>query len=129
MSASRFATFGVCFGAAIGAVVVLGLAAAVAWVDRVSFFDKMGEMMPVQIAFVAAPFVVLALADVRAKSAWLVALGLTVTFWGFVFYVVAQPYSRGDANIGLGLLMLVSPVVILAASFAGRRIEIVLRRQ
>lgn len=75
-----------------------------------------------QIILVAAPFVLLALLGVRAKLPWFVGLILTAMFWGFVFFDIIS--SRGDgtgANIGLGPLMLASPLAIAGgAVFAAR---------
>ena len=60
-----------------------------------------------------APFGVLALRGVRAKLPWLVALVLTVCFWGALFYSVwLSARDQTGANIGMGWLMLASPFFI-----------------
>jgi len=67
---------------------------------------------------VAAPFALLALMDV-GRWPWLTALALTLAFWGYTLWegVSYQWNSDGSgANIGLGLIMLVSPLFIAGAS-------------
>ena len=71
-----------------------------------------------QVLLVAAPFGLLAVAGVGGRWPWGVALVLTAMFWGI--YLAVALSSRGDgtgANIGLGLLMLGSPVIVVAAGF------------
>jgi hypothetical protein len=75
----------------------------------------------VDMAFVAAPFVALALAGIKSAWPWLAGLALTLSFWGYVLYegVSYQWHPDGSgANIGLGLLVLVSPVPIALICFA-----------
>lgn len=73
-----------------------------------------------QILLVAAPFALLALFSVRARLPWVVGVILTAAFWGT--YFVASVASRsGDANIGLGLLMLISPFIVAASAFLAAR--------
>ncbi|MCW3845954.1 hypothetical protein OF829_01780 [Sphingomonas sp. LB-2] len=69
-----------------------------------------------QIVIAAAPYLLLALLGVGARRPWIVALCLTAAFWGFYLFVITRPYEGGGANIGLGLLMIFSPLPITAAS-------------
>ncbi|MGH6617585.1 hypothetical protein [Sphingomonas sp.] len=70
---------------------------------------------PVQVLLAAFPYIVLALLGIRTRRSWVVGLVLTTAFWGFYLFTTLQSYG-GGANIGLGLLMMLSPLVILAAS-------------
>ena len=66
-----------------------------------------------QVLFAGAPFGVLALKGVRAKMPWLVALVLTICFWGALFYSVwLAARDQTGANIGMGWLMIASPLFI-----------------
>ena len=72
----------------------------------------------IQMLVASSPFGLLALAGVRGKLAWAVAIILTIAFWGFYLSVGLKSVGAPpDANIGLGLLMLASPAVIAAAAF------------
>jgi hypothetical protein len=69
-----------------------------------------------QVLLVAGPFALLAVTGVRGWLPWGVALAFTALFWGI--YLTEGLTSRGDgtgADIGLGLLMLVSPAIVAAA--------------
>ena len=71
-----------------------------------------------QILIAAAPFGLLALAGIRNRAAWLVGLALTAAFWGYYLFEGLRYQLSNDssgANIGLGLVMLLSPVMISAA--------------
>jgi hypothetical protein len=65
---------------------------------------------------VAAPFMALAMFGVRASRAWTTGLILTLAFWCALLLSVYQSHG-GGANIGMGLLMLVSPFLIGTAAF------------
>jgi hypothetical protein len=71
-----------------------------------------------QMLLVAVPFALLGIAGLRSRLSWGVSLALTAMFW--VIYLADGLSSWGDgtgANIGLGLLMLVSPAFVTAAGF------------
>ncbi len=69
-----------------------------------------------QVLIASAPFLLLALLGISARRPWVVALILTVAFWAFYAYVITRPYEGGGANIGLGILMMFSPLPIAGAS-------------
>ncbi|MDQ3144343.1 MAG: hypothetical protein M3Q57_05625 [Pseudomonadota bacterium] len=69
-----------------------------------------------QIVKVSAPFVLLALFGIKSSRPWIVGLCLTGAFWGFYTYDITRPYEGGGANIGLGILMMFSPIAIIGAS-------------
>lgn len=80
-----------------------------------------------QVLLVALPFGLLALAGIRARMPWLVATGLTIGFWVAFFVSILIGLRDGTGvNIGMGLIMLVSPIPIacgawIAASVSSRR--------
>lgn len=73
----------------------------------------------VQWLLVAAPFVLLACLGAR-RQAWVVGVVVTLVFWSV--YVADGYLNTGDgANIGLGIIMLASPLFVSAAALiAGR---------
>lgn len=76
--------------------------------------------------FAGGPFGLLALAGVRNKVPWIVGLAMTAALWGYYFFDGIRYHFSGDrsgANIGLGLLMIVSPIIISAACFVTDRIQ------
>src|SRR3990167_10471855 len=68
-------------------------------------------------AFVSAPFCILALNRVGAKTPWVTAAILTAICWGF-FLAVPSARPRDANDIGAWLLVLLSPLVITAGAFA-----------
>lgn len=67
-----------------------------------------------QILIAASPFLILSVCGISARRPWIVGLCMTLAFWGYYLWDITH-YEGGGANIGLGLLMLLSPVVITAA--------------
>lgn len=75
----------------------------------------------IQMAIVSAPFVLLAGLGIRNKLPWIVGLSLTAAFWGYYLFegVSYRWHPDGSgANIGLGLIMLLSPIPIAALCLA-----------
>jgi hypothetical protein len=64
----------------------------------------------------STPFIVLAIFGIRTRLPWIVGICLTAAFWGFYVYEITRPYEGGGADIGLGILMLFSPLPIAGAS-------------
>jgi hypothetical protein len=82
---------------------------SILWVDEL-------PIIIIQIGFVAAPFLILAAMGESQKTPWLLGLGLTFSLWGFYLYDGLS--RRGDGtgvNLGLVLVMLVSPILISIA--------------
>ena len=81
----------------------------------------------VMAAMVSFPFAVLSLLGISRRLPWLVGLFLTFALWGWDFYDGVANWGTGrGANIGLGLLLTVSPALIavaclIAARYAERR--------
>lgn len=69
-----------------------------------------------QIVIASTPFIVLAIFGIRTRRPWIVGICLTAAFWGFYVYEITRPYEGGGADIGLGILMLFSPLPIAGAS-------------
>ncbi len=74
-----------------------------------------GDVAPVNALLVAIPYIGLALAGATRLLPWIVGLALTLSLWGYALYSgVSYQWNPGSgANIGLGLMMLVSPFIIL----------------
>ena len=68
------------------------------------------------VLFASAPYFALAVAGVVARRPWIAGLITTLAFWGFYLFEITRPYEGGGANIGLALLMMVSPIVVVSAS-------------
>ena len=100
----------------IGAAVVVGVNAAF-WLitgQPLAVGDEW-DIYLFQMLLIAAPFGVLALAGVNGKGPWLAGGALTALFWGDYLYAGIHYQLSGDrsgADIGLGIIMLISPVVI-----------------
>ena len=74
-----------------------------------------------QVLIVAAPFGLMALFGIRDRSAWLLGIILTALPWGYYLYDGIRYQLSNDtsgANIGLGLILMVSPIFISIACFA-----------
>jgi hypothetical protein len=74
-----------------------------------------------QVLIAGAPYGLLALAGVRNRAPWIAGLTMTAALWGYYFIEGARNQLRGytaGANIGPGLVMLASPVMISVICFA-----------
>ena len=70
-------------------------------------------------ALIAAPFGLLAIFRIRRALPWIVGLALTALIWsGLVLAAYLSGRAGSGVNFGYGLLMLISPVIIGAISFA-----------
>ena len=90
-------------------------------------FEFAADVLTFQLAIAAAPFLALAIIGVRNRRPWLVGLWLTLALWGYFLFEGVRYQWNPDgsgANIGLGLIMLFSPLVITPIS-----IETHLRQQ
>jgi hypothetical protein len=78
-----------------------------------------------QILLIAIPFLLMAFLGVRGMGAWLVGLGLTVALWGYVIFDVFSRLGDGSGtNIGMGLLLLASPILVSTACLIAARKEL-----
>ena len=106
-----------CFLAlAIGPLVAGGTAVAFSLLTGRSLSHEWGNIA-LQALVVSVPFIAVALTGTLRKLPWLVGLALTVTLWGYSLYTGVNYQWHPDgtgADIGLGFMMLASPVVITA---------------
>lgn len=109
-----------CIG--VGVVAACNAVATLATGDPLAWWKSASAT---QAVIAGAPFVVLALFGIAARRAWVSGLVLTALFWGLYLVTTVRADAGGDANIGLGILMLFSPVVVTVGSLialrAGRR--------
>lgn len=108
----------------LGCLLAIAIGALVAVGTEVAFSVLTGRSLQgwgfiASNAFlVAIPFIAVALTGTLRKAPWLVGLALTALLWGYYLCdgVSYQWHPDGSgANIGLGLLMLASPLFITAA--------------
>ena len=67
----------------------------------------------VQFILAASPFYFLARTGVHSRAAWLTAITLTLIFWTALFVsVLVSLRDRTGVNIGMGWIMLLSPLLI-----------------
>lgn len=74
-----------------------------------------GDVEPANAVTVAFPYLILALVGGRRLLPWAVGLAFTLGLWGYLLYdgVSYQWHPDGSgANIGLGLIMMASPIFI-----------------
>ncbi len=75
------------------------------------------------VLLATAPFGILALAGIRATLPWFVAVILTACFWGAYFAsAVIAARDRSGANIGMGLVMFISPLVIGSGAWIAAKV-------
>jgi hypothetical protein len=123
---STRAAAGLIAALAIGLMVVLACNTVFAITGRLAVGEIWAEESPAQLAAASLPYLTLAACGVSARRAWITALCLTAAFWGYYFWSIAR-YQGGGADIGLGILMLFSPIPITGGSmfalvaFAERR--------
>lgn len=95
----------------VGGSVVLSIQAG----SHIDLTDEWGVLL-FQIVMVAVPFVALTLAQVRSRWAWVTGVVVTLLFWS-AYLGSAYLSHGGGVNIGMGLLMLASPLIVAAAAF------------
>ena len=102
---------------AIGLLVVAAVNAALSLSDGRPL-DLRGDwgFYLIEMLLVAIPFGLLALTGIRTLLPWLVGLALTLALWGYFVFdgVTGQP----GANFGLGLVIILSPLIITFACLA-----------
>lgn len=104
----------------IGVGVVLIVNGTVCLVTQKSLsLSEEGGVFAFQAVLMSIPFLILAVAGIDKKAPWLVGFAMTLAVWGFYLADSLIRYGDGSgANIGLGLLLIVSPLVIAVASLA-----------
>jgi hypothetical protein len=74
------------------------------------------DASPFQVLIAGSPYAVLAVFGISAWRPWLVGLCLTAAFWGFYLWKITTFNGIGGADIGLGILMMFSPVLVIGGS-------------
>jgi len=97
------------FGMIAGCAVLLG--------GDLASFSEEWPILILWYCMIAAPFGVLAIRGIDDAVAWSTAISLTLVFWGGLFYSAFESAAdQSGVNIGYALLMLASPVIIIAIS-------------
>lgn len=79
----------------------------------------------IQVILVSIPFLLNAFLNIRLVASWIVGIALTSSLWGyFLYYVISHRGDGSGANIGLGLLICISPIIISTACLFVARKEI-----
>ena len=118
---------------AIGLLVVAASVAITSLGGRPVQRDQLGDEMPIlafQMFMVAIPFLVLATAGISTRRPWIAGLVMTLALWSYYLLdalVLAVPGR--DVNIGLGLIMLASPLLISVVCVALARTDMKSREQ
>nr|WP_314442236.1 hypothetical protein [uncultured Sphingomonas sp.] len=115
-------------------IVLLGNLASTMAVGRQLSGSGGAELPPAHVLLLHAvctgiPFVCLALFGERRRTMWTIAAAVMASFWLFFVWQLRQDYLAdfaGGVNIGLGLVMLASPLVALLILAAA---ALVLRRR
>lgn len=84
-------------------------------------FSYSHDVEPVNAAIIALPFLLLTVFRVRRLKAWLSGVVVTIILWGYALYrgVAYQWNPDGTgADIGLGILLTMSPIFVLGAALA-----------
>jgi hypothetical protein len=85
---------------------------------RAPDLSEEGGFLLLYVLMVSAPFLLLTATGVTAKLPWAVGCALTALFWGYLFLDVVLINRGNGANIGLGLLGLVWPLIVAGGAFA-----------
>jgi len=111
---------------AIGAITVLLVTALFLFAISKPLTSAADTGLLFQILIASLPFIFLVRKGVWDRMVWFLGVVLTVVFWGYylsegIRYQLTG--GTGGADIGLGLIMLFSPVIISAACLIAARIR------
>lgn len=109
------ATIGMVAALVIGTAVVATCNTVWAIAEGLPITTLWDENSLVQVLIASLPYIVLATLGITARRPWIAALCLTAAFWGYYLWDITNNEETG-ANIGLGILMLFSPIPITGAS-------------
>ncbi|MEA3017817.1 MAG: hypothetical protein QOI38_2539 [Sphingomonadales bacterium] len=107
-----------CFAAlAVGPLTVASVCAVLLLAGGSLDLSEEWAVLAYQAIMASAPFLLLAGSGVTARAPWVVGLAVHILLWGAL---LLDPILRdgGGANIGLGLIMLLSPVIVGGAALA-----------
>ncbi|HEX8654468.1 MAG TPA: hypothetical protein VF693_04505 [Allosphingosinicella sp.] len=102
---------------AIGPLTVASVSAILLLTGGSLDLSEEWAVLAYQAVMGSVPFLLLAGSGVTARAPWAVGLAVHILLWGLC---VLDPFLRdgGGANIGLGLIMLLSPAIIAGAALA-----------
>jgi ABC-type amino acid transport system permease subunit len=87
-------------------------------------FDEI-PFLVLHVAWVSLPFVVLVIGRIREWVTWIVGIVLTIILYSFALVdAILRSGKHEGANIGLGLLIIISPILISAVCFAIARTRV-----
>lgn len=117
LSYSRGVAAGLIASLAIGFGVVATCNTVWAATRGVSAWQAWDDASPVQVFIAGSPFAVLSVFGISARRAWIAGLCLTAAFWGYYLWKITTFNGIGGADIGLGILMMLSPILVVGGSF------------
>jgi len=105
------------FGILLAAITVAAVNFDVGYLEGMPIPLTMYYVLTFQFVLVVLPFVGIAFVPWTGRMAWLAAIALTALVWGLL---VLDPIIRGggDANLGLYLLVIVSPAIVFGGALA-----------
>ncbi|HWT13703.1 MAG TPA: hypothetical protein VN231_13190 [Allosphingosinicella sp.] len=117
-------------GLAVLVAIAIGLSTGILFRVSISIIDQtpinITKGFPAflfHVVLVSIPFLLLAFLEIRAKLPWVVGIVFTAALWIYVVYDFSVRRADGSgANIGMGLILLVSPIFVSAVClFTARR--------
>ena len=116
LSYPRRAVVGLIASIFIGFIVVATCNAVWAATRGVSPLKVWDDATPFQVLIAGSPYAVLAVFGISARRPWIVGLCLTAAFWGYYLWRITTFNGIGGADIGLGILMMFSPILVIGGS-------------
>lgn len=101
----------------IGLIVVATCNTIWAATRGVSVLQLWDDASPFQVLIAGSPYTVLSVFGISARRPWFVGLCLTIAFWGYYLWKITTFNGIGGADIGLGILMMFSPILVIGGSF------------
>lgn len=114
-SFARRLALGLAVSLAIGLAVVTMCNTVWSVTRGAPIMTRWGEQSPVHVVLAGLPYFILAICGIRARNAWIAAPSLTAGFWGYYLWDIAH-YAGVGANIGIGILMIFSPIAVTAGA-------------
>lgn len=118
-SASRILAVLVAFAIGVLTITVVNVTSSTVKGTHLNLQDNFPNFL-FQILLVSIPFLVIAFLGITATTPWMIGIVLTVGLWGYYLY---DSLSRLDANIGLAMLLMASPILISAACLLALRVK------
>lgn len=105
-------------GLAIGIVTLVTFMIIHSFFTGVDFQVEDGlSFLAIQAGWISFPFLILAVLGINRKLPWITGVTLTIALWGYsLFDAISTWDTDRGANIGLGLILLLSPGIITVVS-------------